>query len=114
MADAVGKNDVVARSVEKLARAEQFARENGLQELLAGAAGAMEDQDGVGGTALGVARGLSERCVVKAQLRERFAGAKLEILHDKVAFGRRRRRGLLSGCRRFAQEERGKQANEHS
>src|SRR5262245_37769313 len=89
MPDAVGKNDVVARRIEELARPEQFTRKNRREELMARAACSVQDQDGVGGTPMRVACGLSQRRVMKPQLRQRFARAKLEVLRDIVALRRR-------------------------
>src|SRR5262252_250863 len=111
VADAVGKNDVVARGVEKLARPEEFARKNGREELMSGAAGAVQNQNRVADASLGVARGLPERGVMKAQLRERFTGAKKKILHDKVAFVGRWP-SLLPRGGPFAEEDHGKPSSE--
>src|SRR5207248_6752588 len=97
VADAVRKNDVVARSIEKLARAEQFARKNGREELMTGAAGAVQDQDRVGDAALRVLCRSSQCHVMKAQFGQRFAGTELEILHNKVALRSSGRRRLRSG-----------------
>ena len=80
---------------------------------MSGAAGAVQNQNRVADPALRVARGLSERCVVEAQVRQRFARAKLEILHDKVAFGRGRLSLLPSGGP-LPEEDHGKQAKEKS
>jgi hypothetical protein len=59
MADAVRKNDVVSRGVEKLPRSEQFTSKDGLQELMAGTAGAVKKQNGVCDAAFRVAHRLA-------------------------------------------------------
>src|SRR5438067_11656002 len=100
--DAIRKNDVVARGIEKLARAEEFTGKNGRKELLCSAPGAMQNQDRIGDASLRVARGLAERGVVKTQIGERFTRAKLEMLRDKVASARGGRVRLLAGGRRLA------------
>src|SRR5229473_715600 len=87
VADAVGKNNEVSRGVEKLARFKQFGSKNGREELMAGAAGAVKNQDGVGDAAIRVAHRLAKRRVVQAQLRQRFTGVEFEILDDEIAFG---------------------------
>src|SRR5260370_20303569 len=61
MTDAVRKNDVIARGVEKLARAKQLAGKDGLQKLMARATRPVKNQDAVDDAALGVAHGLAER-----------------------------------------------------
>src|SRR5215469_13010309 len=64
VADAVGKDNVVARNVQKLSGSVQYARKIRDEELMAGAACSVQDQNGVGGAALRIARRLPERCVV--------------------------------------------------
>src|SRR5689334_20216027 len=102
VADAVGKNDVVTRGVQKLARAEKFTRKNGREELMPGATGAVQDQNRVGDASLRVLCGLAQCRVMQTQLGQRFARPKLKILRDKVALRGSRRRGLLSGDGAFA------------
>src|SRR5262252_9076384 len=112
VADAVGKNDVVARSVEELARAEELAGKNGREELMARAASAMEYQNGVGDSSSRALHGFAERGVMQTQFGQRFARAKLEVLDDKVAFGGRERCGLLAGGRAFTEYDEQEPADE--
>lgn len=65
----VGKDDVHLRGVEQTARPEKNAGELRPKELMPVAAGAVEDEDRIGHPARGVAHGLSERRIVKAQAR---------------------------------------------
>ncbi len=60
VADVVGKDDEVAGGVEQLAGAEEDVGKLRGEELASGAAGAVQDQDGVGHLAAGVALGLAE------------------------------------------------------
>src|SRR5215472_6493341 len=99
VADAVGKNDVVAPSIEKLPRTEQFAGKNGRKELMTRAARAMQDQNCVGDASLCIRRGLAQRGVMKAQFGQGFPGAKLEILHYKITLVRGGGGRLLSTSR---------------
>ena len=87
VADAVGKDDEVFGGVEKLAGIEEFVGVEGREELMAGAAGTVEDEDGVVHMALRVAMRAAERGVVEAELGKFFAGAEGEIFGDEVAFG---------------------------
>ena len=96
MADAVGKNNEVSCGVQKLPGSKQFAGKNGREELMAGASGAVKNQNGVGDAALSVARGLAQRRVVQAQFRERLTRTKFEILDDEIAFGRGGPRSCLA------------------
>ena len=84
VADAVGKNDEIARRVEKLAGTEELSCELRLKELPPGAAGAVKDQDGVRDPSLRVAGGFPERHVVQAQLGHSFPRAKLELMDYEV------------------------------
>src|SRR5579859_4647933 len=112
VADAIRKNDVVAPGIQKLARAEKFVCKNRGEELMAGAAGTVQNQDRVGDAALRVLCRLSQCCVMQAQLWQRFAGAELEILYDIVAFGRGGCAGLLCLRVGFAEENNREQTNE--
>ncbi len=56
VANAVGKNNEVSRGVEKLPWAKQLAGKDGLLELMTGAAGAVQNQNGVRDAALRIAR----------------------------------------------------------
>ncbi len=64
----------------------------GGQELASGAAGAVEDQDGIGDFAAGVTLGLAEGRVVQAEFGKSLAGFEVEVVGDVVAFGGRRLR----------------------
>src|SRR6478736_3684976 len=70
--DGVRKNDEVGGGVERLARSEKFAAEIRAQKCTAGAVSGMEKQN-----RLAAAR--SHRGVVKAHLRQCFAGVKAEV-----------------------------------
>ena len=59
VADVVGEDDEVFGGVEELAGAEENAGENRAEESATVAAGAVKDQDGVGGVAGGVFCGLA-------------------------------------------------------
>src|SRR5690348_1538453 len=58
--DGVAEDDEVFAGVEELTGAEEFAGINGSEELAAGAAGAVHDQNGVGDAAVRVFYGLAE------------------------------------------------------
>ena len=73
MADAVGKDDVVAAGVEWLPGAEKLSGELGLQELRSVKAGSMADEHGVAHDALGVALRLAQSAVMDFKFRQRFA-----------------------------------------
>src|SRR2546423_9635557 len=75
VADAVGEDDEILGDVEKLARAEEFSGKLRGKELVAGASGAVKDQDGVVDVAVGIVSGCAEGGVVQAQLGNGFAGA---------------------------------------
>src|SRR5215471_11210515 len=112
VADAVGKNDVVACNVKKLSGSVQCARKIRDEELMAGAAGAVQNQNRICDAALRVARGLSQRRVMQPQLRQRFARAKLEVLRDIVALRRRGYRSLLRGCGQCLEKNSHRRASE--
>jgi hypothetical protein len=78
VANAIGKN-------EKLARAEKLTGKLRLLKLLAAAAGAVKNQNGVRHAALRVARWLPQNRVVKPQFRKRFSRLELEILDGEIA-----------------------------
>ena len=71
---------------------------------MAGAAGAVKNQNGVRDAAPRVARGLAQRRVVQAQFRQRFARMELEILDGKIALGCGRPRSCLPLCRQAQQK----------
>src|SRR5258708_30766275 len=87
MADAVRKNDAVARRIEKLPRSKQFGSKDGREKLMASDAGAVKNQNRIRDAALRIARRLAQRGVVQAQFRQRFARPKFEIFDDEIAFG---------------------------
>ncbi len=104
--DVVRHDDVVARDVQQLARAEEHAGKLRREKISSPAARAVQNQHRVGDSAVRIARRRPQRAVVHAQFRQRLAGFKLKIANDEVAFhGRvslhRRRRGGpgLSGRR---------------
>src|SRR5262249_37340882 len=77
-AERVWQDDEVFACVERLAGAEQLAREGGRQEICSGAAGAMEDQRRL-------SRRIAERSVMQAQFGHDLAGVKAEVARDPVA-----------------------------
>src|SRR5229473_5569975 len=87
MADAVRKNDVVTRCIEKLSRSKQFFSENGREKLMASAAGAVKNQNRVCDAALGIAHRLAQRGVVQTQFRQRLPRPEFEIFDHEIAFG---------------------------
>jgi hypothetical protein len=54
--------------------------------LPTGAAGAVEDQHGIGGFAGGVFLRLAEGVVVHAKFGKTFAGLEMKVVEDEVAF----------------------------
>ena len=74
MADVVGEDEEVLRDVEGLAGAEEDVGEDGVEERVGVAAGAVEEEDGVVGVACGVAVRCAEGEVVEVEPREGFAG----------------------------------------
>ena len=63
---------------------------------MAGSAGTVQNQNGVGDAALRVAHSVAERGVMQAHLRQRFARLELEILDGKIAFSCSRPLGDLA------------------
>jgi hypothetical protein len=82
LADVVGEDEEVLGDVEGLAGAEEDVGEDGVQEGVTVASGAVEQEDGVVYVALRVAVRLAEGEVVQGQFGEAFAGAELEVLDD--------------------------------
>jgi len=77
--DAVLQDDVVVADVEKLAGSEQDARKRLCQKLLPGPAGAVQDQDRIGGAPVGIALLPAQRRVMQAKFRQGLPGAEVEI-----------------------------------
>src|SRR6185437_2528278 len=88
VADLVGQDNVVARDVERLARAVEGAGENRAQELMPGAAGAVDDEHGVVHHSGCVLAGRAQGRIVQVQARQRFAVVELEVADGVVALGR--------------------------
>ena len=65
---------------------EQDAGELRPQELVSVAAGAVQDQDGVGDASVCVARWRAERRVVESHLLQRLAVLEHEVVQDEIAF----------------------------
>ena len=80
LADVVGEDEEVFGDVERLAGAEEDGGEDGVEERVGVAAGAVEEEDGVVDVACGVAVRRAEREVVELELGEGFAGAELEVV----------------------------------
>ena len=73
VADVVGEDEEVFGDVEGLAGAEEDVGEDGIEERVGVAAGAVEEEDGVVDVAGGVAMGCAEGEVVEVELREGLA-----------------------------------------
>ena len=85
MADVVGEDEEVFGDVERLAGAEEDVGEDGIEERVGVAAGAVEEKDGVVDVAGGVAVRGAEGEVVELEFGEGFAGAEVEVVGDVVA-----------------------------
>ena len=94
VADPVGKDEVIAARVQRLALAEQFARELGPEEARAAAGRPVKDEDRVVDPPVIAAPRSAEGSVMDAQLRQRFPGRESEVADDMV---RRGRLGILRG-----------------
>ena len=77
--DPVGDHHVIARGVERLARAEQNAGERRAEELRRRAARPVQDEHRVRGFPAAVVEAAAVRDVVNLQLRERLAGREPEV-----------------------------------
>jgi hypothetical protein len=80
VADVVGEDDEIPGNVERLARAEEDVGEDGVEQGVSAAAGAVQQQDGIVSVALGVAVQRPEREVVEVHIGERLAGAEAEVM----------------------------------
>ena len=69
VADVVRQNDVVTSDIKKLSGPEEDAGELRRKELRAGAAGAVQEQNGIRNVAVRVAHGRPKGRIVHAQLR---------------------------------------------
>src|SRR5258707_12379752 len=86
MSDPVGKNDVVACGVQRLAGAEQNSGKTAGLKTLPAAAGAMQNEDGIANNPSRIARWLAESRVVQPQFSQLLARAEHEIASRPVAF----------------------------
>ena len=102
MADGVWHDDEVLRGVERLAGAEQLARKARADELRAGAASAVHDEDGVADASVGVALRRADGAVVQPQFRQDLARCEAEVADDVIGLGDG---GLRSGQAREQQDE---------
>ena len=98
VADGVGKDDVVARRVERLARAEELAGEGRRQQTGARSGRAVQQH-------YGLARRIAHRRVVQAQLRQHLPRMEAEVAHHP---GRLPGRGIVGGKGARGEGERGK------
>src|ERR1019366_9864173 len=116
VADAVRKDDEVARGVEKLAGAEELSAERLGQKAGTGAARAVQDQDGVADDAGRVAPRRADRAVVQRELGQRLAGGEPKAVHHEIAFDRRGkiRRGHRASDDDEAREKQGPQQGAHT
>ena len=97
LADVGGEDEEVFVDVEGLAGAEEDVGEDGIEEGVGVAAGAVEEKDGVVDVAGGVAVRGAEGEVVELEFGEGFAGAEVEVVGDVVA-GRAGVGGRGRGC----------------
>jgi hypothetical protein len=88
VADVVGQDEEILRDVERLAGAEEHIREQGVQQRVGTAAGAMEQEHGIIDVAGGVAVGRAEGEVVQLELRQRLSGAEAEVCQHDGAIDR--------------------------
>ena len=97
VADSVGKDDEIARRVQRAAGREQDVLKLRPQELPPGAARAVQDHHRIDHLAAGVAPRPAQRGVVQPQLGERLAGGEPEVPGDEVALVHRRSCGTNLG-----------------
>src|SRR5206468_12240838 len=90
MADAVGKDNEIARSVERLSGTKQDVSKPGRKKTRSCAARPMPDQNRVTHDTRTVLQGLADRAVMNPQLREDLSAVKMKIGNDEVVFNRRR------------------------
>ena len=79
MADVVGEDEEIFCDVEGLAGAEEDVGEDGVHQRVGVAAGAVEEEDGVVGVAVGAAVGLAEGDVVEVELLDGLAVFEVEV-----------------------------------
>ncbi len=79
MTDVVGEDEEVLRDVEGFAGAEEDVGEDGVEERVGVAAGAVEEEDGVVGVALRVAVRCAEGEVMEVEPPEGFTGLEVEV-----------------------------------
>jgi len=104
VADRVRQDDVIFARIERLARAEQLAREGRCQHAAGGPAGPMQDQHRLAGR-------FTDGRVGEAELGHHFAGVKFEVPCDPFALSWR---GIVLGLSvgiNQRQDERGSRLN---
>ena len=79
VADVVGEDEEVFGDVEGLTGAEEDVGEDGVEERVGVASGAVQEEDGVVGVAVGAAMGLAEGEVVEVQFFDRLAVLEVEV-----------------------------------
>jgi len=79
VADVVGEDEEIFGDVEGLAGAEEDVGEDGVHQRVGVAAGAVEEEDGVVGVAVGAAVGLAEGDVVEVELLDGLAVFEVEV-----------------------------------
>src|SRR5271157_3756614 len=99
VADAVGKNNEVARRIEKLAWTKKYGGELRREKLLPSAAGSVKNEHRVGRAPSFILHRPAQSRVMQAQFRQRFAGMELKIVNDEVTFRGRGADWLLGGTR---------------
>src|SRR5512146_1135543 len=96
VADLIREDDEVSSDVQGLPGPKQHVRKHRVEQRMRIPAGAMDQQDGIDGVSRRVAPRLTERYVMKPQIRQRLARAEAEVVDvvDAVADGPVRRRIL--------------------
>ena len=79
MADIVGQDDEMAGDIERLARAIKLIGKLRPEELFAGPACAVKDQDGAVDLPLGIAMGGAKRGVMEFEFGQDLSRSKVEI-----------------------------------
>jgi hypothetical protein len=116
VADVVGEDEEIFGDVEGLTGAEEDVGEDGVEEGVGVAAGAVQEEDGVVGVAIGAAVGFAEGDVVEVQLLDRLAVFEVEVgdVVGAVLGGPFAWSGLrVGGCGRGREEREEDEAGDH-
>jgi hypothetical protein len=101
----VGKDQLIFRRIQQLARAEEHTRERRDQPDSPGAIRPMKNQYGVRDAARGIAPRRPQRCIVQPHFRQCLPVRKFKIVRDEIAF-----LGLQTRHRRILLRARAKSA----